>query len=90
MHTWKHTSPTKKLGNTDLWDVMPCSLAQNAIDSEEPAASIFRAAVNSPETLVIIYHHARNFVPGIILIMTMMKALLKIGVPVCRQMSKSS
>jgi hypothetical protein len=69
---------------------MPCSFAQNAFDSEEPAASIFRAAVNSSETLVIIYHHARNFIPDIVLIMAMMKALLKIEVLVCGQMSKSS
>jgi len=46
---------------------MPCRLAQNAIDSEEPAASIFRAAVYSSETSVFIYHHARNFLPDIIL-----------------------
>lgn len=72
-----------------MWDVMPCSLAQNTVDSEEPAASIFRAAVNSSENLVIIYHHAWNFIPDI-LIMTMIKALLKIDVPVCGQMSKSS
>jgi hypothetical protein len=65
-------------------------LAQNAIDSEEPAASIFRAAVNSSETLVIIYHHARDFIPDIIMIMKTMKALLKIALPVCGQKSKSS
>ena len=70
-----------------MWDVMPCILAQNAIDSEELAASIFRATVNSSETLVIIYYHARNLIPDIILIMTIMKVLLKIDEPACGQMS---
>jgi len=68
---------------------MQCSLAQNAVDSEEPAASIFRAAVNSSEILVIYLPPCTEF-HTIYIDYDDDKALLKIDVPVCGQMSKSS